>query len=74
MKIKKSDYAKLTKAFFQGVREGVAFYSQLHCGVQYVSYGKTLQEALDEINADEQKSLLAIKEKSIIEGKLESIL
>lgn len=37
-------------------------YSQLHDGVQYVSYRKTLQDALSEINAEEETGLLFIKE------------
>ena len=62
MKIKKTDYEKMMKAYFEGLREGITLYSHLHNGVQYVSYGKTLQEAINEINAEEISALLKIEE------------
>jgi len=69
MKIKKGEHEKLARAFFQGAREALEFYSHLHGGIKYVSYGKTLQQALDEIDKEEAASLLALKENSEEQGR-----
>lgn len=62
MKIKKGEHEKLIKAYFEGARAALEIFSHLHNGVQYVSFGKTLQEAIDEINAEEKLALTTVKE------------
>ena len=43
-----------TRAYYKGVREGVAMYAHWRDGVQYVgTTGRTLQQALDEVNKAE---------------------
>jgi hypothetical protein len=46
------------KSYFQGLREGVQRYAWMKDGVYYVgTTGRTLKEALTEIDREEQQSL-----------------
>jgi len=48
----------LTKAYHQGLRDGISIYAHWRDGVQYVgTTGKTLKEALEAINKAEQDTL-----------------
>lgn len=47
-----------TRAFYQGLRQGVQMYAHWKDGVQYVgTTGKTLEKALAEVAALEEKDL-----------------
>lgn len=47
-----------TRAYYKGLREGVARYAHWKDGEQYVgTTGRTLREALDEVNRAEQHLL-----------------
>jgi predicted heme/steroid binding protein len=47
-----------TKAYYQGLRDGVALYAHWQDGTQYVgTCGRTLAQALDSITQDEQALL-----------------
>lgn len=47
-----------TRAYYEGLRDGVQRYAHWHDGIQYVgSTGQTLMQALMNINAEEQNVL-----------------
>ena len=48
-----------SRAYYQGLREGVQQYAHWHSGVQYVGpTGRTLKQALADIDQDETNTLL----------------
>lgn len=49
---------QMTKAYYQGVREGLEMYAHWRDGVQYVgTTGKTLKEALAKIHMEQSETL-----------------
>lgn len=54
----------LTKAYYNGIREGIEQYAHWKDGVQYVgTTGSTLKSALERIDAEERQALTLIKNK-----------
>ena len=56
----------LTKAYYNGIREGIEQYAHWKDGVQYVgTCGTTLKDALKRIDAEEQRAY------EVLEGRRE---
>ncbi len=52
----------LARAYHEGLREGLEMYAHWKDGVQYVgTCGKTLKQALEEIDKQEQDTLATIE-------------
>lgn len=61
----------LAKAYHEGVREGLTMYAHWRDGVQYVgTCGKTLKQALAEIDKQEQDTLDHLQDKKDIASEL----
>ena len=49
---------EMTKAYYQGVREGLEMYAHWRDGVQYVgTTGRTLKEALAKVHMEQSETL-----------------
>ena len=58
------DKKLLNKAHYNGIREGIEQYAHWKDGVQYVgTCGRTLKDALKDIDAEEARALELLKEK-----------
>ena len=56
---------QMTRAYHQGLREGVKLYAHWRDGVQYVgTTGRTLKEALNTVDEEEQRILETYKKLS----------
>lgn len=61
----------LTKAYYNGIREGIEQYAHWKDGVQYVgSCGTTLKDALKRIDAEEQRALEMLADRKEIASNL----
>lgn len=55
-----------TRAYYQGLRDGICKYAHWRDGVQYVgTTGRTLRSALQDIDQEEQKTLDRYKKLTI---------
>ena len=62
---------QLTKAFYNGVREGIEQYAHWNDGVQYVgTCGTTLKKALERIDAEEKRALEMLEDRREIASEL----
>lgn len=58
---------EMTKAYYQGLREGVELYAHWKDGVQYVgTTGKTLKVALAEIHMEQSDTLAKFDRSKVI--------
>ena len=58
---------EMTKAYFQGLREGLEMYAHWKDGVQYVgTTGKTLKVALAEIQVEQSDTLAKFNRSMVI--------
>ena len=61
----------LTKAYYNGIREGIEQYAHWKDGVQYVgTTGKTLKDALKNIDAEEKRALEMLEDRREIKSDL----
>ena len=61
----------LTKAYYNGIREGIEQYAHWKDGMQYVgTCGTTLEKALERIDAEEKRALEMLKDRKEIASKL----
>jgi hypothetical protein len=61
----------LTKAYYNGIREGIEQYAHWKDGVQYVgTTGKTLEKALKDIDAEEKRALEMLEDRRETASKL----
>lgn len=61
----------LTKAYYNGIREGIEQYAHWKDGVQYVgSCGTTLKDALKRIDAEEQRAIEVLESRREIASEL----
>lgn len=57
------DKKLVNKAYYNGIREGIEQYAHWKDGVQYVgTCGRTLKDALKDIDAEEARALELLKE------------
>lgn len=60
-----------TKWFYEGMREGVRAYAHWRDGVQYVgTTGKTLAQALEQIDSEEKRAYEVLEDRREIKSKL----
>jgi hypothetical protein len=65
------DKTLLARAYHEGLREGLEMYAHWRDGVQYVgTCGKTLKQALEEINKQEQDALDQLQDRKDIKSEL----
>ena len=61
----------VTKAYYNGIREGIEQYAHWKDGVQYVgTCGKTLKDAIKLINAEEERALELLEDRREIASEL----
>jgi hypothetical protein len=61
----------LTKAYYNGIREGIEQYAHWKDGVQYVgTCGRTLKDALKDIDAEEKRALEMLEDRRETASKL----
>lgn len=61
----------LTKAYYNGIREGIEQYAHWKDGMQYVgNCGTTLKKALERIDAEEKRALEMLEDRKEIASKL----
>jgi len=61
----------LAKAYHEGVREGLEMYAHWKDGVQYVgTCGKTLKQALAEVDKQEEDVLASLQDRKDIASEL----
>ena len=61
----------LNKAYYNGIREGIEQYAHWRDGVQYVgTCGRTLKDALKDIDAEEQRALELLEDRKDIKREL----
>ena len=61
----------LNKAYYNGIREGIEQYAHWKDGVQYVgTCGRTLKDALKDIDAEEQRALELLEDRKDIKREL----
>ena len=61
----------LNKASYNGIREGIEQYAHWRDGVQYVvTCGRTLKDALKDIDAEEQRALELLEDRKDIKREL----
>lgn len=61
----------LNKAYYNGIREGIEQYAYWKDGVQYVgTCGRTLKEALKDVDAEEKRALELLEDRKEIASKL----
>ena len=61
----------LTRAYYNGIREGIEQYAHWKDGVQYVgTTGTTLKTALARIDAEEKRALEMLEDRKEIASKL----
>ena len=61
----------LNKAYYAGIREGIEQYAHWKDGVQYVgTCGRTLKDALKDIDAEEKRALELLEDRKEIKSEL----
>ena len=61
----------LTKAYYNGIREGIQQYAHWKDGVQYVgTCGTTLKDSLKRIDAEEKRALEMLEDRREIKSDL----
>ncbi len=61
----------LTKAYYNGIREGIEQFAHWKDGVQYVgTCGTTLKKALERIDSEEKRALELLEERREIKSNL----
>ncbi len=61
----------MTKAYYNGIREGIEQYAHWKDGVQYVgTCGTTLKDALKRINSEEKRALELLSDRKEIASEL----
>ncbi len=61
----------MTKAYYNGIREGIEQYAHWKDGVQYVgTCGTTLKDALKRIDAEEKRALELLSDRKEIASEL----
>lgn len=61
----------LNKAYYNGIREGIEQYAHWKDGVQYVgTCGRTLKDALKDIDAEEKRALELLEDRKEIVSEL----
>ena len=62
---------QLTKAYYNGIREGIEQYAHWKDGVQYVgTCGTTLKKALERIDSEEKRALVMLEDRREIASDL----
>lgn len=65
------DKRAMTKAYYNGIREGIEQYAHWKDGVQYVgTCGSTLKDALKRIDAEEKRALEMLEDRRETKSKL----
>ncbi len=62
---------QLTRAYYNGIREGIEQFAHWKDGVQYVgTCGTTLKKALERIDSEEKRALELLEERREIKSNL----
>lgn len=62
---------QLTRAYYNGIREGIEQYAHWKDGVQYVgTCGTTLKKALERIDSEEKRALEMLEDRRETKSKL----